>query len=127
MRFAVAFALSVTALLLPALAVSDPVQNPSAANAPSAGSTALAPGATQAPTVPQAAASATTDAHAAPETVVVHGDRVDLDQVVCKDAPPSIGSRIGGGRECLTQREWNRRMRESQDTTRRQQVLGFHN
>lgn len=56
---------------------------------------------------------------------MVRPDAVDLDQVVCKPLPPKIGSRIGGGRECLTQREWNRQMRESQDATRREERTGY--
>lgn len=61
-----------------------------------------------------------------PESVVVEGHPVDLDQIVCKQAPPKIGSRIGGGTECHSQREWNRITHESQDMTRHQQRMSYH-
>lgn len=57
--------------------------------------------------------------------MVVNAEKVDLDQIVCKEKPPEIGSRLGGGRECHTQRQWNQRMRESQDITRHQEQTGF--
>jgi hypothetical protein len=47
------------------------------------------------------------------------------DQVVCKNMPPKVGSRLGGGRECHTQREWERVEKESQDLTRRQEQGGY--
>jgi len=47
------------------------------------------------------------------------------DQVVCKDTPPKTGSRLGGGRECHTQRQWNRMQAESQELTRRQERTGY--
>jgi hypothetical protein len=37
----------------------------------------------------------------------------DPDRVVCQNGPPPTGSRIGGGRICHTQREWDR-MHEEQ-------------
>jgi hypothetical protein len=73
---------------------------------------------------PQSSASAATQT--GPESVVVQGDRVDLDQIVCKAAPPKTGSRLGGGRECHSQRQWNQMMRESQDITRRLEVTGYN-
>jgi hypothetical protein len=47
------------------------------------------------------------------------------DQIVCKDMPPKTGSRLGGGRECHTQRQWNRMQAESQELTRRQERTGY--
>jgi hypothetical protein len=38
----------------------------------------------------------------------------DLDQVVCRKSPPPVGTRLGGGRECHTQREWNDRQAQAQ-------------
>jgi len=46
----------------------------------------------------------------------------DLDRIVCKSGPPPTGSRIGVGRECHTQREWDRRMHEQQQELTRQQI-----
>ncbi|HLY07606.1 MAG TPA: hypothetical protein VKR31_17805 [Rhizomicrobium sp.] len=129
MRTMTVFALSAATFLLPAIAAADPAQNSAAATQQAATTTSTVvqtPQATQAPAAaPQPGVAAT--AQTGPENVVVRPpDSVDLDQVVCKAEPPSIGSRLGGGRECHTQREWNRRMRESQDITRRQQIMGFH-
>jgi len=38
----------------------------------------------------------------------------DLDQVVCRLTPPPTGTRLGGGHECHTQREWDARQKEAQ-------------
>ncbi len=46
----------------------------------------------------------------------------DLDRIVCKSGPPPTGTRIGTGRECHTQREWDRRMHEQQQELTRQQI-----
>jgi hypothetical protein len=48
-----------------------------------------------------------------------------LYDVVCKPTPPPIGSRLGGGRECHTRREWWRRAMESQKILRRAQAIGL--
>jgi hypothetical protein len=39
----------------------------------------------------------------------------ELDQRVCKRVEET-GSRLGGGKICLTRREWEQRMREDQKT-----------
>src|SRR5690242_7455920 len=129
MRFFVVFALSANAVLWPAFAAADSVQAPAGASAKAApASTAV-----QAPAVPsQTAAASTASSQTAtaatqtgPESVTVQGKAVDLDQIVCKEAPPKIGSRLGGGRECHSEREWRERQQESQDMLRRQQRMGF--
>ena len=133
MRLFVALTLSAAAILLPAAALSEPAPDLSDAQGPGisqAPSTPPGPTTPQGPNAAQAAA-APSGATAVPrqpasESVVVRADAVDLDQVVCKEAPPKTGSRIGGGRECLSQREWNRRTREAQDITRHQQRMSFH-
>ena len=38
-----------------------------------------------------------------------------LDQIVCHIKPPPTGSMLGGGRECHTQRDWNRLQTQSQN------------
>lgn len=49
----------------------------------------------------------------------------DADQVVCKTSPPPIGSRLGGGRECHTKREWDQRAQESQKDLQDKQMHGL--
>ena len=129
MRFFVVFALSANAVLWPAFAAADSVQAPVGASAQAApGSTAA-----QAPAAPSQTAAApaaqpqiaTAATQTGPESVIVQGKEVDLDQIVCKEAPPVIGSRIGGSRECHSEREWRKRQQESQDVLRRQQRMGF--
>jgi hypothetical protein len=62
-------------------------------------------------TIPLSAAFAD-DSAPAPTAPAVQ-QAVDPDRVVCQNGPPPTGSRIGGGRVCHTQREWDR-MREEQ-------------
>jgi cytochrome c5 len=50
----------------------------------------------------------------------------NLNEVVCKNSPPPLGSRLGGGRECHTQREWNQRQQDSQNALLRSQQTGFN-
>ena len=52
-------------------------------------------------------------------------DATNLDEVVCKDQAPATGTRLGGGRECHSVREWNRRERDAQDLTRHQERSGY--
>ena len=119
MRFFVVFALSANAVLWPAFAAADSVQATAGASAQAAPASTAA----QAPAAPSQTATAATQT--GPESVIVQGKPVDLDQVVCKEAPPQIGSRLGGGRECHSEREWRKRQQESQDTLRHQQRMGF--
>lgn len=120
MRFFVVFALSANAVFWPAFAAADSAQAPAA---PSQAAAAPATPATQAPVAQSQSAMAATQT--GPESVTVQGKVVDLDQIVCKEAPPQIGSRLGGGRECHSEREWRKRQQESQDVLRRQQRMGF--
>ena len=120
MRFFVVFALSASVVVWPAFAAADSAQAPAA---PSQAAAAPATPATQAPVAQSQSAMAA--AQTGPESVTVQGKAVDLDQIVCKEAPPQIGSRLGGGRECHSEREWRKRQQESQDVLRRQQRMGF--
>lgn len=84
----------------------------------------------QATTAPAAQTAQTTTAPAAPATqaapaAVNDSSAVNLDEIVCKNQPPATGTRLGGGRECHTVREWNQREREAQDITRREQATGM--
>jgi hypothetical protein len=105
-------------MLMAASALADPAQ----AQTPpaSAAQTAPAPAATATPGAPAPAVTGATAAPAASTTA-----DADLDQVVCKDAPAKTGSRIGGGRECHTQREWTRMQHESEELTRHQERNGY--
>jgi hypothetical protein len=58
-------------------------------------------------------------------TVASASGAAGLDEVVCKNLPPKVGSRIGGGRDCRTQRMWNRIRHDSQEMTRRQEQTGY--
>ena len=53
------------------------------------------------------------------------GSNVSLDEIVCKNQAPATGTRLGGGRECHTVREWNQRERDAQDITRHQEREGM--
>lgn len=88
--------------------------------APSSTATAVPPPSGVAPSPASAAAAET-----APAAVPQQSAGVNLDEIVCRNSPPPTGSRLGGGRECHTVREWNQRERESQDLTRQQEVTGF--
>jgi hypothetical protein len=93
---------SAAVLLVPAVASADPAQ-------------------TQ--TVPAATAQ---PAPAPKETVTVTAKAAsDPDEVMCKSSPAPTGSRLGGSRECHTQREWDNRMRESQRITSGNQMMGL--
>ena len=60
------------------------------------------------------------------QTATADGTAVNLDEIVCKDQPPATGTRLGGGRECHTVREWNQREKDSQDILRKQQTIGAY-
>ena len=101
MRILTMVLVSAAAMLVPALASADPAQAqagpaPTAQTAPAQSETAQAPAAQ----TPQVTASASSG----------HSP----DEIVCRMSPPATGSRLGGARECHTQREWDNRMREAQ-------------
>ena len=48
----------------------------------------------------------------------------DPDQIICKMSPPVTGTRIGGGRECHTKREWDQRQKDSQEEVEHGQEIG---
>jgi hypothetical protein len=82
------------------------------------------PGAEQ-PTPPQAASPT-------PPTVTIiapaqqtASELVNLDEVVCRNEAPATGTRLGGGRECRTVREWKQREQQAQDITRKAEIVGF--
>lgn len=66
------------------------------------------------------------DTRAGRETVVVTGraPSENLDAIICKSQPATTGTRLGATHECHTEREWERRRKESQDITRKAQAIG---
>ena len=115
MRMIAAVAFSSAVLLSPVFAAADEVTAATTAPAATAAPAAAAP-ATAAPAVATPAVTATADSSAP-----------NLDEIVCRQVPATTGSRLGGGRECHTTREWNDRQKQSQDMTREQQRMSsFH-
>ena len=73
------------------------------------------------------AAPAAQPATAAPAAPVAQADATpNLDEIVCRASPPPTGSRLGGGRECHTVRQWNEREREDQRIVQQQQSVGMN-
>ena len=106
---------SAVAIMVPALASADPGQ----VAAPGAAATAAAP-----LSPPAAAAAAPAPTVQAPATPVV-SQASNPDEVVCRMSAPTTGSRLGGGRECHTQRAWDARQQESQRALVNAQKVGF--
>ena len=75
------------------------------------------------PVLASAQAAATATALAAPATN--DSSAANLNEVICKNSAPPTGSRLGGGRECHSQREWNQRQLDSQNALLRQQQTGY--
>ena len=124
MRLLAIFAVAATAGITPAFAFADPAQPEAQATA----APSVAPAPAQTTATPSLAAPAVAPSPAAAAPVAASTASAadgNLDQIVCKDTPPRAGSRIGGGQECHTQREWNRRQKESQDLTRHSQRTGY--
>ena len=49
----------------------------------------------------------------------------DPDQIICKSMPPPTGTRLGGGRECHTKREWDQQLKESQEAVAHAEQKGL--
>ena len=47
-----------------------------------------------------------------------------LDEVICRNVTPPTGTRLGGGRECHTRRDWDNRMKQAQRVLQQKQVRG---
>jgi hypothetical protein len=69
-------------------------------------------------TVAYADPAGTTTAPAATSTT-------NPDEIVCRNSPPPTGSRLGGGRECHTQREWDQRAKDAQQATMMGEMKGL--
>jgi hypothetical protein len=85
--------------------------------------------AVQSPAVPAATAQAQSPVTAAPAPTPAAAQSqsadVNLDEVVCRTSAPATGTRLGGGRECHTVREWRDREAESQRILQQQQSVGY--
>lgn len=55
---------------------------------------------------PQGAAPQTSTASAPQVQTSTAAAKSDLDKIECRTLPAKTGSRLGGGRECRTAREW---------------------
>ena len=114
MRMIAAVAFSTAVLFSPLFAAAQ--------DAPATATATAAPAPTPAPATAAVAPTAT----AAPAaTAAADSSAVNLDEIVCRTVAAPTGTRLGGGRECHTVREWNDRERESQDLTRDSQRRGF--
>jgi hypothetical protein len=127
MRIITAVAFSTAVLFSPLFAAAQNAPAPAAATATAAPTTAAAPAATATATAAPMAAASPGAAMPAPAATAAAADSsaVNLDEVVCRTVAAPTGSRLGGGRECHTVRQWNQRERESQDLTRQQERIGF--
>ena len=50
----------------------------------------------------------------------------DPSRIVCKSTPAPTGTRLGGGRTCRTQREWEEIQKRDQDELKLIQEKGLH-
>jgi len=110
MRIFPVLAISSAIVLSPLLSSADP--EPAAAPAPTA--PAVPAPTTQALAAPAPASTASADSS------------VDLDAVVCRSSAPATGTRLGGGRECHTVREWKMREQASRDALTKAQQTGYN-
>ena len=115
MRMLAVLTLSTAAFLAPRLVAADPAL-PDAAPAATAASQSATPDA------PAAKA-----ASVGPEKVVVRppASESNPDEIVCKMSAPTTGTRLGGGRECHTAREWEDQQKRSQENVRNTQMHGL--
>jgi hypothetical protein len=112
--------------LLSSAALADPMQTDSTAVPSATAQQSAAPAAAAtATTAPMTATSPGAAMPAPAAAAAADASAVNLDEVVCRAVAAPTGSRLGGGRECHTVREWNQRERQSQDLTRQQERTGF--
>jgi hypothetical protein len=91
-----------------------------ALTAPAASGSAAPPTA-PATTATPATASTPAPAAAPAKTASSIDTNTALNQIVCKSFPAPTGTRIGGGRECQTVRQWNEEQRENQQDVQHEQ------
>jgi hypothetical protein len=73
----------------------------------------------------QSATAPAAPAGVAPVAARSASTEVNLDEIVCRETPPTTGTRFGGGRECHSVRQWRQRQEDSQRILRQQQKVGF--
>lgn len=123
MRVLAVLTISAATLLLPQIVAADPAQ-PETAPAATAAQPA-APAATSTPATAPAAPQVTT---ATPQQIAqtpAAASESNGDEIVCKITPPTTGTRLGGGRECHSARDWENREKEAQKATRDTQMKGL--
>ena len=120
-------ALICSGVLLSPAAFADQAQTDSTTVPSASAQQSAAPAATVAPaTTPTAGATMPAPAAAAPATTAAaDSSAVNLDEIVCRAVAAPTGTRLGGGRECHSVRQWNDLERQSQDLTRQNQTRGF--
>lgn len=122
MRFlAIVMPAVLAAVAMPGLALADPGQT-EAAHAVDAQSVASATA------TPTSGTSTTTPSPAKVQEVVKvspPAETDNLDEIVCKTSPPATGTRLGGSRECHTQRDWKARQQQAQDMLAHDQASGM--
>lgn len=121
MRILALLAVATAVLSLPVVASADPAA--AVTTAPGV-QTATAPPMTVQPA--PAPATSAQPAPAAPAQTASTSSGVNLDEIVCRNSAPATGTRLGGGRECHSVREWNQRERRDQEILEKAQQAGFH-
>ena len=106
MRATGIFIVATAIMLVPSLAAADPAPAEQMSSAP-------AQPQAQTPVQP-----------AAPAPTATASD-VNLNAIVCKATAPATGTRLGGGRECRTVREWNEQQQLSRAALEGQQQRGL--
>lgn len=90
-----------------------------AAWAQSAETVAAAPAASSS-TAPAPASTAAAAAASVPAASAAQAD-ADANRIVCRSLPAPTGSRLGGGRECHSQHDWDAMRQRAQDTVLQKQ------
>lgn len=49
----------------------------------------------------------------------------DPDEIICRETPPPTGTRLGGGRECHTKREWDQRQKGDSQAVQGAELRGL--
>ena len=113
MRVLTTVFVSAAVIIAPALVFADPGQKQTAP-------------ATAAQSAPTTMPTVTVTAKALQVPPATAASRTsDPDEIVCQMTPPRTGSRLGGSRECHTQRDWDRHRKESRAILSGMQMRGL--
>ena len=126
MRFLAVLALSTVPFAVPQMVAADP----GAAQTDQTATPAqpAAPASPSAATATPAQVTPATPAQSAPQvaqTATGAEPASNPDEIVCKMTPPTTGTRLGGGRECHTAREWDNRRKDAQRNTNDSELRGL--